>query len=134
MMDPMTRANLEAALACEALAALRYSLFADRAEDEGLDEVGQLFEAICCDQRRECAREIANALGIVLATRENLATALEGEVTEHHRLFPLFAAQARRVGDREAAELFVALGRQEHVHADRIRAAMARLGAADAPG
>jgi len=128
-MDLMTRATLEAALACEALAALRYSLYADRADDEGLDELARLFEAICCDGCQGSAREIAHALGIVGTTRDNLAAALEGEVTEHHRLYPQFAAQARRVGDLEAAELFVTLGRQERVHADRIRAAIARSAA-----
>jgi rubrerythrin len=127
-MHPMTRANLEAALAGEAMAALRYRLFADRAEDDGLEEIERLFESIGCDERREHARQIANALDIVHATRENLAAALHGEVTEHHRLYPMFAAQARRVGDIDAAELFDALGRDEHVHADELRAAIERLG------
>jgi rubrerythrin len=131
-MHPMTRANLEAALAGEAMAALRYRLYADRAEDDGLDDIEELFESIGCDERREHAREIADALGIVHATRENLAAALQGEVTEHHRLYPMFAAQARRVGDVDAAELFEALGHSEHVHADEIRAAIERLAPAPA--
>jgi rubrerythrin len=133
-MHPMTRANLEAALAGEAMAALRYRLFADRAEDDGLDEIEELFESIGCDERREHAREIADALGIVHPTRENLEEALQGDVTEHHRLYPMFAAQARRVGDIDAAELFEALGRSEHIHADEIREAIDRLGRAPVPG
>jgi len=133
-MHPMTRANLEAALAGEAMAALRYRLFADRAEDDGLEEIEELFESIGCDERKEHAREIADALGVVHATSENLAAALEGEVTEHHRLYPMFAAQARRVGDIDAAKLFDELARDEHVHADEIRAAIERLSRPTVPG
>ncbi len=126
-MHPMTRANLEAALAGEAMASLRYRLFADEAEDEGLGEIEGLLESIAREERHEHATEIANELGLVRSTRENLAAALEGEVTEHRRLYPLFAAQARRVGDLEVARLFQSLGADEHAHADRIRAALARL-------
>ena len=48
-MHPMTRANLEAALAGEAMAALRYRLYADRAEDDGLEDIEDLFESIGWD-------------------------------------------------------------------------------------
>jgi rubrerythrin len=126
-MHPMTRANLEAALAGEAMASLRYRLFADQAEEEGLEEIEELLETIAKEERREHAAEIAAELGLVRTTRENLAAALEGEVTEHRRLYPLFAAQARRVGDLETAKLFQELGADEHAHADLIRTALARL-------
>ncbi len=126
-MHPMTRANLEAALAGEAMAALRYRLFGDQAEADGLADVEELLAEVEEEERRCHAAEIARHLGVVRSTRENLAAALEGEVTEHRRLYPLFAAQARRVGDIEIAELFQELGADEHVHADRIRKALARL-------
>jgi len=133
-MHPMTRANLEAALACEAMAAMRFRLFADRAADDGLEEIRALFESIGCDERLDQARAIADALGLVQATAENLASALRGELTEHDRLYPLFADQARRVGDLEAAKLFAALARDAPVHADAVRAAIARLGVGATPG
>jgi len=118
-MHPMTRANLEAALAGEALAALRYRLYADRADDEDLADVAALFEDIGREERRDHARRIAGALGVVGSSRANLTAALDGELTEHHRLYPSFAAQARRVGDLEAAALFEELARDEDVHAKR---------------
>lgn len=133
-MHPMTRANLEAALAGEALAALRYRLYADRAGDEDLGDIEALFEDIGRVERRDHARRIAGALGVIGSSHDNLAAALDGELTEHHRLYPSFAAQARRVGDVEAAALFEELARDEDVHAERIRAALARRRAVPASG
>ncbi len=133
-MHPMTRANLEAALAGEAMAALRYRLFADRARQDDMSDMEDLFESIAQQERREHARELAEALGVVRTTRENLAAALEGEILEHRRLFPVFAAQARRVGDYEVAEMFEQLGREEHVNAERFRLALSGLTRAPATG
>lgn len=133
-MHPMTRANLEAALAGEALAALRYRLYADRAGDDALGDVEALFEDIGRVERRDHARRIAAALGVIGSSRDNLIAALDGELTEHHRLYPSFAAQARRVGDVEAAALFEELARDEDDYAERIRSALARRGLVPAAG
>jgi rubrerythrin len=133
-MHPMTRANLEAALAGEALAALRYRLYADRADDEEFADVAALFEDIGRVERRDHARRIADALGVIGSSRDNLISALDGELTEHHRLYASFAAQARRVGDLKAAALFEELAREEDDYAERIRGALARHGAVTAAG
>ena len=52
-METRTRINLEAALSGEALAALRYILFAERAEADGQPEVATLFRAIGRQERTE---------------------------------------------------------------------------------
>lgn len=124
-MEAVTRRHLEEALCGEALAALRYALFADRATDEGLEDVAELFREIGEEERREHFREIAELLGLVRTTAENLEMALAGEVTEHRRLYPQYAGEARRAGDEEIAEQFVELGEDEHRHADRLRGALA---------
>ncbi|MEX1157175.1 MAG: ferritin family protein [Chloroflexota bacterium] len=121
----MTRRHLEEALCGEALAALRYALFADRATDEGLEDIAELFREIGEEERREHFREIAELLGLVRTTAENLEMALAGEVTEHRRLYPQYAGGARRAGDEEIAEQFIELGEDEHRHADRLRGALA---------
>lgn len=123
-MHPNTRAHLEQALAGEALASLRYRLFADAAEDAGYEAVAELFEQIGKQERREHAREIAGLLGTVRSTRENLEAALEGEVAEHRRMYPGFAAEARIHGDFKAAERFQELGADEHRHAAQLRQAL----------
>jgi rubrerythrin len=128
MMDTTTRANLEKAFRGEALAALKYWLFERQANAEGLDSVAELFEQIGKEERREHGREIATLLGMPGSTRENLQSAIDGEVDEHRRLYPGFASQARQAGDIDAAERFQELGADEHRHADALRYELERLG------
>jgi rubrerythrin len=132
-MDTTTRTNLEQALRGEALAAFKYWLFEEQAEAESLEDVTELFERIGKEERREHGREIARLLGLPGTTRENLQSAIEGEVDEHRRLYPGFASQARQAGDIEAAERFQELGADEHRHADALRSELARLGTDDEP-
>jgi rubrerythrin len=130
-MDTTTRMNLEQALRGEALAALKYWLFEEQAESEGLEDVAELFERIGKQERREHAREIATMLGLPGSTRENLVSAIDGEVDEHRRLYPRFASLARAAGDIEAAERFQELGADEHRHADALRTELERLESAE---
>jgi rubrerythrin len=120
-MNASTRHLLEAALAGEALASLRYRLFAEQADEEGFDEIAVQFDRIGKEERRAHVREIAAQLGLTGPTRENLATAIRSEVVEHRRLYPHFAAAARQAGDLEAAVLFQELGADEQTHADILR-------------
>lgn len=131
-METRTRINLEVSLAGEALAALRYILFAERAEAEGEPEVATLFRTISRQERTEHFAEIAELLGLVGSTERNLETAISGEVAEHHRLYPTYAAEARHAGDEAAAERFIELGGDEHRHADLLRGALATLHAVPA--
>lgn len=132
-MNITTRANLEHALRGEALAAVKYWLFEREAEAEGLEDVAELFERIGKEERREHAREIATLLGLPGSTRENLRSAIEGEVDEHRRLYPGFASEARQAGDIDAAERFQELGADEHRHADALRDQLERLRTAGHP-
>lgn len=123
-MEAVTRRHLEEAMCGEALAALRYALFADRATDEGLEDIAELFREIGDEERREHFREIADLLGLVRTTAENLEMALAGEVTEHRRLYPQYAGEARRAGDDAIAGQLIELGEDEHRHANRLRGAL----------
>ncbi len=126
-MQSRTRFNIEAALAGEAMAALRYQLFADRARQEGHERIATLFdEAACPDHRQRCG-DLAEAAGLVATTRENLRAALAGEVTEHRSLYARFAAQAQQDGETAAATRLQALGADEQRHVDRLRGALEEL-------
>ena len=126
-MNPITRANLEAALAGEALSALRYRCFADAAVDEGFVDVARVFERIATDELCAHAAQLVAALGIRGHTRENLIRAIERETAKHQRRYAEYAAQADHVGDRDEAALFERLARDEHLHADWLRESLAHL-------
>ena len=93
-MQSRTRFNVEAALAGEAMAALRYQLFADAAIEEGHERIAELFAEAAMKERTQHFRELAILVGLVGPTRQNLRAALAGEVTEHRSLYPRFASQA----------------------------------------
>jgi len=126
-MNPMTRANLEAALAGEALSALRYRCFADAAAEEGFGDIARLFERIATEELSGHAARLVAALGIRGHTRENLILAIERETSKHQRRYAEYAAQAARVGDREAAVLFEQLAGDEREHAAWLRDSLGRL-------
>jgi len=126
-MNPMTRANLEAALAGEALSALRYRCFADAAAEEGLAEIARLFEQLAAEELGGHATELATALGIRGPTRENLVRAIERETTKHQRCYAEYAMAAERVGDGEVADLFERLAGDERRQAERLRASLGTL-------
>ena len=126
-MNPMTRANLEAALAGEALTALRYRCFADAAADEGLDEVARLFNQLAAEELGGHAAALATALGIPGPTRENLVRAIERETGKHQRRYAEYASAADRVGDCEVADLFERLAGDERRHAEKLRTSLGAL-------
>jgi len=127
-MNPTTRANLEAALAGEALSALRYRAFADAATEEGFGDVARLFERIATEELSGHATQLVAALGIRGHTRENLIRAIERETTKHERRYVEYACAADRVGDREVALLFEKLAGDQHEHADRLRESLGQMG------
>jgi rubrerythrin len=113
-MKDRTRFNIEAALAGEALTALRYQLFADRARQEG-------------PGRRAPCGELAGRAGLVGSTRENLRAAIAGEVSEQRSLYARFAAQARQDGEDAVATSLESLGGDEPSHLDALREALDEL-------
>ena len=130
-MQDRTRINVEAALAGEAMAVLRYQLFADQAQEEGYDRIADLFGVAADDERKEHFRALASLMGLVGSTRANLRAAIAGEVIEHRGLYRRFAAEAREDGEREVARRFEELARGDHCHADRLREALDELEVAD---
>jgi rubrerythrin len=130
-MQSRTRFNVEAALAGEAMAALRYQLFADAAIEEGHERIAELFAEAAMKERTQHFRELAILVGLVGPTRQNLRAALAGEVTEHRSLYPRFASQAHQDGEAEVAARFQMLGADEQRHADRLRDALEELDVAE---
>ncbi len=120
-MNPMTRANLEAALAGEALSALRYRCFAEAAAEEGFADIARLFERIASEELTRHAAELVAVLGLREDTRQNLVRAIERETAKHQRRYAEYAAQAARVGDADVARLFEKLAGDEHQHASWLR-------------
>ena len=69
----------------------------------------------------------ADAVGAAMTAITPSADAITGETYEAKTMYPGFAHQAAKAGDRHAALLFSEIGRDERAHAHAFTAALHRL-------
>lgn len=112
--------NLEAALAGESQAAVRYGFFASQAKKDGYEQIKGIFEETSANER-EHAKMWYKFLhdGKVGTTSENLKAAAEGENYEWTSMYDQFAAEAREEGYDEIAAKFEMVAAIEKEHEER---------------
>lgn len=115
------RENMLTALRGEAFAFVVYSLYAEKARQEGHDEIAAVFESVAQQERSEHFAEIAELYGLVGTTEVNLQAAIRGETTETDHMYPAFAAAARAVGASDVAVRFDEIARDERKHAEKFK-------------
>ena len=125
---PEVQKDLEAAMKGEAFAYAKYMLFAQQARAHGHPELAALFENTAKTERLEHFQEHAELAGIVSQSdADNLRDAITGETYETTKMYPEMAARAHQVGDRQAAERFTEIGKDESKHRDAFAGALAKL-------
>jgi rubrerythrin len=110
-----TKQNLKEAFAGESQANRRYLAFAERAEQEGFDQVGKLFRAVA---HAETIHALAHlrVMGAVRSTAENIREAISGEHFEHNEMYPGFMTAAMHDGEKAAMLSFSNAMEVEKVH------------------
>jgi len=111
----------------EAFAHAKYNLYADHAAQTGHPSIAKLFRGTAQVELREHFAGEAVLAGLVGSNRANLTDAITGETYEAKTMYPGFAHQAAKAGDRHAARLFSEIGRDERAHAHAFTAARHRL-------
>ncbi len=121
--------NLQTAFNGESNANHKYLAFAKKADQEGFGEVASLFRAAAKAEEIHAANHAAviRKLGAepkaeilpveVKSTRENLKTAIAGEVYERDVMYPEFIAQAQAVDNSAALRTFNYALKAEAEHA-----------------
>lgn len=122
-----TLTNLLDAMHGEAFANAKYNLYADHAAKTGHPAIAKLFRGTAQVELREHFAGEAVLAGLVGSNRTNLKNAITGETYETTTMYPDFAYQAAKAGDRHAARLFTEIGREEGAHAHAFTAALHRL-------
>jgi len=122
-----TLTNLLYAMHGEAFAHAKYNLYADHAAQTGHPSIAKLFRGTAQVELREHFAGEAVLAGLVGSNRANLTDAITGETYEAKTMYPGFAHQAAKAGDRHAARLFREIGRDERAHAHAFTAARHRL-------
>ena len=115
-MHNMTEANLKSAFAGESQAYTRYTIFADKAEEEGYPNVAKLFRAIAYAERVHAANHL-NALAMINTSAANLQEAIDGETFEVQEMYPAYKAVADLQGEKRASRSMNWALEAEKVHA-----------------
>ena len=127
-----TEKNLLKAFAGESQARMRYTYFAEKAREEGYEQIANIFIETAENEKEHARRffsflesgtglEITAAFpaGYVGTTLENLKMAAAGENEEHTELYPHFAEVAEKEGLKVIAGVFRLISKVEIEHEKR---------------
>lgn len=116
-----TEKNLQAAFAGESQARNKYTYFASVAKKEGYEQISGLFLKTA-ENEKEHAKMWLKELAGIGDTKENLASAADGENFEWTDMYENFAKTAEEEGFPELAAKFRLVGAIEKHHEERYRA------------
>ncbi len=138
-----TEHNLLASFAGESQARSRYTLFAQKAREDGYEQIAAIF-LTTADQELSHARQFFSLLeggmveikaaypaGVVADTATNLAEAAAGEREEWGDLYATFAATAEEEGFPMIARLYRNIAKVEQMHEQRYLRLLERLRAGE---
>jgi len=127
-----TEENLKAAFASEALANRRFLYFAQKADNEGHNDVAAVFRSTAEGETGHAHGHLEYlescsdpATGLAFGdTASNLRSAIAGESHDAAHTYPEMARMAREEGFDEIADWFETLARAERSHANRFQKAL----------
>ena len=116
-MREMTEKFLNDAFGGESMAHMKYQHFADKADEEGLDEVARMFRAISYAEQVHAGNHLRE-LGGVGSTSDNLQTAFNGETFEINEMYPVYNETAKLQDEDGAVRSTHYALEAEKIHAD----------------
>ena len=120
-----TEANLKAAFAGESQAHAKYQYFAEKAREEGYEQIAAIFEETSLNEKAH-AKLWFKYLDGIGSTEENLAAAAAGENYEYTDMYVQFEKEAREEGFLEIAAKFRMVGKIEAKHEERYKKLLLR--------
>lgn len=121
----VTIKNLEAALAGESQAHIKYRYFAKLARAEGLEEVAQHFEHTADQELLHAWGHLELLIGKP-STKECLQLAIDGETYEFTTMYPEFVEGAKSEGNQIALNEFTNQITESSEHAEQFKAVLAK--------
>ncbi len=115
-MRQITEGNLNDAFAGESMAHLRYLIFAERAEEEGLPNLARLFRAVAYAEQVHAANHYGE-LGMINSSAQNLQAAIDGESFEVEEMYPAYNKVAEFQGEKGAMRTTHYALEAEKIHA-----------------
>jgi rubrerythrin len=121
-----TTDHLQEAFAGESQANRKYTIFAQKAEEEGYPKIARLFRAAALAEAIHAANHL-KALAGIGTTEENLKVAIAGENYEVVTMYPGMIADAISEGEKKANTSFKWAYEVEKVHEALYRYALAHM-------
>lgn len=125
-----TEKNLQTAFSGESMARNKYTFFAEKARQEGQEEIAALFERMAKNESIHGKLLYKLLHNGIQDTTANLKDAMDGEYGEWTSMYPDFAKTARDEGLTEVADLFDKIALIEKDHEYSFLKALAKLSAA----
>ncbi len=119
--------NLLDAFAGESQANRKYLAFAKKADAEGFKQIAKLFRAAAAAETIHAHNHLREVGGIK-STKENLETAVQGEVFEFQKMYPAMIEDAQAEGNKGALRTFAFANEVEKVHAALYQKALNEFG------
>ncbi len=110
-----TQENLQSAFAGESQANRKYLFFARKAEKEEHPQIARLFRA-AAEAETVHAHNHLKTMGGIGSTRDNLGTAISGELYEFTEMYPSFIDQAKAEKNNDAQTSFDLANKVEKIH------------------
>ncbi|MCX7994812.1 MAG: rubrerythrin family protein [candidate division WOR-3 bacterium] len=102
-MKKMTEKALLEAFAGESMAHMKYLIFSEIAEKEGMPNIARLFKAIAYAEQVHATNHARN-LGLIKKTPDNLQTGIDGETYEVEEMYPVFNNTAKFQNEKGAEQ------------------------------
>jgi rubrerythrin len=116
-MKEMTKENLQAALAGESQAHIKYMAFSAQAEKESKPNLARLFQAIAYAEQVHATNHLRE-LGGIGNTVGNLEAAISGENFEVDEMYAAYLAVAREQNEKGAQRSMTYAIEAEKIHAE----------------
>lgn len=123
-----TEKNLYRTFAGESRARSKYTLFAERAREEGYRWIGEIFDTTSENELAHLRKVSEDILKLVCSTKENLMDAICSEATEYRDIYAKFEDEAREEGFDKIADFYKELREVEEIHAKRFKELYEKLG------
>ena len=123
-MSSKTERNLALAFAAESKAAARNGVYAQKAAQEGYDQIASLFRAVAEAEAVHARRYLMLLRGKVGSTEENLEAAFQSEIKANVEEYPQLIQEASEEDNQSALTAFSQARDVESRHAELYKHAM----------
>ena len=127
LSESKTLENLKTAFANESAAMVRYEIFAEKAKQNGDEEISQVFRTTARNEKAHAQIWLGLIYGGIPEASDALEKAMHGENYEWTDMYAGFAKEAREEGFEHIAVLFEKVGEIEKEHEERYKKLLANI-------